>query len=69
MKENWKYIKRYFRYSWKNGKAGLTFAFFIMMIQSYLSIELPEFLQKIVDLGIMKKSIPLIVKYSVVYIV
>lgn len=69
MKENWQYIKRYLRHSWKSGKAGLTFAFFIMMIQSYLSIELPEFLQKIVDLGIMKKSIPLIVKYSVVYIV
>ena len=56
MKENWKYIKRYFRYSWKNGKAGLTFAFFIMMIQSYLSIELPEFLQKIVDFIVAQLS-------------
>ncbi len=69
MKKKRKYIGRYFGECWKTEKCGLMIAVVVMVLQSYLSLQLPEYLQSIVDKGIMKKCVSLIIQYSIIYII
>lgn len=68
MRKKSKYINRYFIECWRTGKYWLIVALIVMILQSYLSVKLPGYFQRIVDQGIMEKSISLIVKYSITYI-